>query len=272
MGCLDIGRGIKIPVFAKYCSRLCYYDGDEAKQSEIIYCPHNGTKSDELDRIMQQEMLRKNPSPTTTTERIIKNPDMTLGLSTLVNPGKESGRNSRERVVAPRPLSFGRFDRPESRNKGSDVKLFSPSRTSPSTQQTKLDKTVHERFQEGFFDSHNDLATKKKVTSPTFLRIEDDTGIYASSDATLGHESESPETSERLSIKSKSVFIKTNVHNISEHFAKNRFTIQPHKNTEFRSHAEAEIRTGKQIPASGPVGEFDNSDWSLKTTPIISVN
>ena len=272
MGCLDIGRGIKIPVFAKFCSRLCYYDGDEAKQSEIIYCPHNGTKSDELDRIMQQEMLRKNPSPTTTTERIIKNPDMTLGLSTLVDPGKESDRNSRDREVAPRPVSFGRFNRPESRNQGSDVKLFNPSSTSPSTQHTQSDNTVHDRVQEGVFNSHNDLATKKKVTKPTFIRIEDDTGIYASSDATLGHESKSPETSERLSIESKSVFIKTNVHNFSQHFAKNQFTIQPHKNTEFRNHAEDEIRTRKQIPASGPVGEFDNSDWSLKTTPGISEN
>ena len=272
MGCIDIGRGIKIPVFAKYCSRLCYYDGDEAKQSEIIYCPHNGTKSDELDRIMQQEMLRKNPSPTTTTERIIKNPDMTLGLSTLVDPGKESDRNFRGDVVAPRPILFGRFNRPENRNKGSDVKLFNPSSRSSRKQHTQLDKTVHELVQEGVFDSHNDLATKKKVSRPTFIRVEDDTGIYASSDATLGHESKSPETSERLSIESKSVFIKTNVHTFSNHFAKNQFTIQPHKNTEFRSHAEDEIRTRKRIPASGSGGEFDNSDWSLKTPPSISAN
>ena len=272
MGCIDIGRGIKIPVFAKYCSRLCYYDGDEAKQSEIIYCPHNGTKSDELDRIMQQEMLRKNPSPTTTTERIIKNPDMTLGLSTLVDPGKESDRNFRDDVVAPRPVSFGRFNRPESRNQGSDVKLFNPSSRSSRKQHTQLDKTVHELVQEGVFDSHNDLATKKKVTRPTFIRVEDDTGIYASSDATLGHESKSPDTSEKLSIKSKSVFIKTNVANFSQHFDTNQFTIQPHKNTEFKIHAEDQIETRKQIPILGPVGEFDNSDWSLKTPPSISKN
>ena len=272
MGCIDIGRGIKIPVFAKYCSRLCYYDGDEAKQSEIIYCPHNGTKSDELDRIMQQEMLRKNPSPTTTTERIIKNPDMTLGLSTLVDPGKESDRNFKDHVVAPRPVSFGRFNRPDSRNEGSDVKLFNPSSRSPRRQHIQSDKTVHELVQEGVFDSHSDLATKKKVTKPTFFRIEDDTGIYASSEATLGHDSTSPDTSEKLSIKSKSVFIKTNVPNLSQHFTSNQFTIQPHKNTEFRSHAEDQIETRKQMPASGRFSKSDNSDWSLKTTPSTSAN
>ena len=272
MGCIDIGRGIKIPVFAKYCSRVCYYDGDEARQSEIIYCPHHGTKSDELDRIMQQEMLRKNQSPTTTTERIIKNPDMTLGLSTLVDPGKESDRNFRDDVVAQRPVSFGRFNRPESRNVGSDVKLFNPSSRSPRRQHNQSDKIVHELVPEGFFDSHNDLATKEKVTNPTFLRIEDDTGIYATSDATLGHESKSLEESEKLTIKSKSVFIKTNVPNSSQHFTTNQFTIQPHKNTEFRSLAEDQIETRKQLPASGPVTKSDNSDWSLKTTPSISVN
>ena len=272
MGCIDIGRGIKIPVFAKYCSRLCYYDGDEAKQSEIIYCPHNGTKSDELDRIMQQEMLRKNPSPTTTTERIIKNPDMTLGLSTLVDPGKESDRNFRDDVVAPRPVLFGRFNRPESRNVGSDVKLFNPSSRSPRRQHTQLDKTVHEHVQEGFFDSHNELATKKRVTRPTFLRIEDDTGIYATSDATLGHVTKSLEESEELTIKSKSVFIKTNVPGLSQHFATNHFTIPPHKNTESISHAEDQIEIRRQMPGSSPVTESYNTDWSLKTTPSISAN
>ena len=272
MGCIDIGRGVKIPVFAKYCSRLCYYDGDEAKQSEIIYCPHNGTKSDELDRIMQQEMLRKNPSPTTTTERIIKNPDMTLGLSTLVDPGKESDRNFRDDVVAPRPVLFGRFNRPENRNKGSDVKLFNPSSRSSRRQHTQLDKTVHELVQKGVFDSHHDFATKKKVTRPTFIRVEDDTGIYASSDATLEHESKLPEESEILSIKSKSIFIKTNVPDLSQHFATNPFTIQPHKNTEFRSHAVDQIETRKQITTVGPLDESDNSDWSLKTPPSISAN
>ena len=173
MGCIDIGRGIQIPVFAKYCSKLCYYDGDEAKQSEIIFCPHNGSRHDEVDRIVQREMLRKNPTTTTTTERIIENPDRTIGLSTLIAPDNDKQVDSRNQVFGLRPVAFGRFDRTQRRRSTTArPNLFNPSNRSPRRQNTQLDKTIHELIQEGFFNSPNNFPREaaKSTERPSILQ------------------------------------------------------------------------------------------------------
>ena len=190
MGCIDIGRGIQIPIFAKYCSKLCYYDGNEARQAEIIYCPHNGSRHDEVDRAFQREMLRKNPTTTTTTERIIENPDMTIGLSTLIAPDDENQLNSRNQVLGLRPVAFGRFDRPQRRRTTRRPNLFIPSNRSPRTQNTQLDKTIHQLIQEGFFDSPNNFpqATAKSTERSSILQTSTSSPFTTPSLSTKGIE------------------------------------------------------------------------------------
>jgi len=169
MGCLDIGRGITIPVFAKFCSRLCYYDGDEAKQNEIIYCPHEGKKADAVDRAFRAEQARKDPSltSTTTTERIVENPDRTLGHSTLIVPENED--ISRRRTFG----SFNRFDRPSRRRTTRRPSLFDPNSRTPRGQnsQTGLEKSIHELVQEGFFDNPNNFASAPAKTTETSSEV-----------------------------------------------------------------------------------------------------
>jgi len=159
MGCIDIGRGITIPVFAKFCSKICYYDGDEAKQSEIIYCPHKGKKADEVDRAFRAERARKDPSltSTTTTERIVENPDRTLGHSTLTLPEDENEVGGRRRTFNSR----NRFDRPSRRRNTRRPSLFNQNNRAPRRQDgaTGLEKSIHELVQEGFFDNPNNFAS-----------------------------------------------------------------------------------------------------------------
>lgn len=171
MGCIDIGRGIKIPVFAKYCSMLCYYDGDEARQREIIYCPLPGTPNNEVDRAFQREQNRKNPTTTTTTERTIENPDMTIGHSTLQAPFNNNQVDSRRRTFGLRPVAFGRFDRPSRRRTSARPNLFNPSNRAPRRQNTQLEKSIHELVQEGFFDAPNNFeqVQAKTTDSPSIL-------------------------------------------------------------------------------------------------------
>lgn len=169
MGCVDIGRGITIPVFAKFCSKLCYYDGDEAKQSEIIYCPHEGKKADEVDRAFRAERARKDPSltSTTTTERNLENPDRTLGHSTLIVPEDENEVGGRRRTFNSR----NRFDRPSRRRNTRRPSLFNPNNRAPRRQnsETGLEKSIHELIQEGFFDNPNNFASvpSKSTEIPT---------------------------------------------------------------------------------------------------------
>ena len=169
MGCIDIGRGITIPVFAKFCSRLCYYDGDEAKQNEIIYCPHEGKKAEEVDKAFRAERARKNPdlTSTTTTERIVENPDRTLGHSTLIVPGSENDVNSRRRTFGRRPSSSNRFNRPSRRRPS----RFDPANRTPRRQNGLLEKSIHELVQEGFFDNPNNFAPapSKSTENPSNL-------------------------------------------------------------------------------------------------------
>ena len=174
MGCIDIGRGITIPIFAKFCSRLCYYEGDEARQNEMIYCPHEGKKADEVDRAFRAEQARKNPdlTSTTTTERIVENPDRTLGHSTLIVPGSENEVDSRRRTFGRRPGSSNRFNRPSRRRPSRRPSLFDPSSRTPRRQNNGLpEKSIHELVQEGFFDNPNNFAPSpaKSTENPSDL-------------------------------------------------------------------------------------------------------
>ena len=170
MGCIDIGRGITIPVFAKFCSRICYYDGDEAKQNEIIYCPHEGKTAEEVDRAFRAEQPRKNPdlTSTTTTERTVENPDSTIGQFDFRIPENEV--INRRRTFG----SFNRFDRPSRRRTTRRPSLFNPNNRAPRRQSTQLGfegKSIHDLVQEGFFDNPNNFAAapSKSTEKPADL-------------------------------------------------------------------------------------------------------
>jgi hypothetical protein len=248
MGCIDIGRGIQIPVFAKYCSKLCYYDGDVAKQSEIIYCPHNGTRHDEVDRIVQREMLRKNPTTTTTTERTIENPDRTIGLSTLIVPDRNNQVDSRNQVFGLRPVSFGRFDRPQRRRTTSARPSFiNHSNRTPRGQNTQLDKTIHELIQEGFFDSPNNFprVTEKSTERPSLLQTS--TSI--------------PFTTPSLSTKA---IENVNVEDVIEENKDTKVSDEHNNKIQAPPIADASLLLQLNEPEEG------SADWSLKTASTVS--
>ena len=166
MGCIHAGR-IVVPVFAKYCSKICYYDGDDAKMEEVIPCPHNGTRNDEVDEIVQREMLRKHPTTTTTTERIIANPDRTIGLSTLLDD--ENLLQNREQVFGLRPFAFDRLDRPGRRRTNEGTSVFSNSNRVPRRQTTQLEKNLHQLIQEGLFSNRKEFSLETKSREDTSL-------------------------------------------------------------------------------------------------------
>ena len=248
MGCIDIGRGIQIPVFAKYCSKLCYYDGDETRQSEIIYCPHNGSRHDEVDRIVQREILRKNPTTTTTTERTIENPDRTLGLSTLKVPDNDNQVDTRNPVFGLRPVSFGRFDRPQRRRTTTArPNLFNPSNRSPRRQNTQLDKTIHELIQEGFFDSANNFpqATEKSTERLVILQTSTSLSFTTPSLATKAIEN-------------------TNVEDDTKRNIETNESDENDSETQGPPIADASLLLELDEPQEG------SADWSLKTESTVS--
>lgn len=146
MGCetqhLPSGGKIVFPVFAKYCSKICYHDGDEEKMEQVHYCPANGTRNDEVDQALQKEMNRKHPTTTTTTERIIENPDRTIGLSTLIDDKNEI--TERRQGLRRRPVAFGSFNRSSHRQTSDKSSSLSTTNRPPRRQNSQLDKTLHQ--------------------------------------------------------------------------------------------------------------------------------
>jgi len=63
LGCmtdrLPSGAAIILPVMAHYCSRLCYYHGNEEMQQKIHKCPYAGKVHKEVDRLVQHGYVQK---------------------------------------------------------------------------------------------------------------------------------------------------------------------------------------------------------------------
>ena len=280
MGCMNIGRGIQIPVFAKYCSKICYYDGDEARQAEISFCPLEGTPNEEVDKAYQKEYNRKNPTTTTTTERIIENPDMTIGLSTLKEPGTgDNELEGRNRVFGLRPVAFGRFDRPQRNKTSVQSNLFRTSNRSPRRQSTQqfrnlgLEKSIHQLVQEGFFDSPNNFApVQSKSAQDSFIsKTTERSSILQQSTI-----SEFTTTSSLAIIRTSVKVVENKDRNLSsaEQNVVNRnkdFSNQIENNNKNSPIADASLLLNDDEPihmttASSNDDEPGSADWSLKTS------